>query len=279
MEGSVEKFEKPIKDEKIDELSESELADIIEINRKERRLGGDAYQPEIKEELINLFENAYFETLNKIDDLSENISDKELKEKFNFDMDKLREYADGFYPYIMERINILYKGNNIKIASNNSFRDVLSNSFFNGLTNVKWFRENFPKKNKNEIIREKIDNPKSGRRKNLNNFSRLLNSKDLEYYVRGLCINEEQLKMEVEIEQGYISKFSDFFMENEKGKIYPSGSKKLSYFRFFSEAEKWKNGRGDQIKNRTDFRRALADLDPSEKFIIKDKIRRYFLNK
>lgn len=277
MEGSIEKFNNL--DTEVNEISELELADKIEDNRKKRRQSGEAYQLEIKSELIDLFEENYFDTMNKIEDLSRNISDEKLREEFGFDMDKLREYADGYYPYIMERINILSNKGDINIIGDNSFRDVLSNSFFNGMTNVKWFRENFAKRDANVIIDKKISDPKSGRRKNLDNFSRLLNSEDLEYYAKELCSSDGKLKTEIEVEQGYISRFSDFFKENERGKIYPSGSKKLSYFRFFSEAEKWKEGKGNEIKDKTDFIKSLANLDPNNEFIIKDKIRNSYLKK
>jgi hypothetical protein len=262
---NIEKFEKNIKDEDIDGASESELADKFEGENARR----ERYQTEIKDALVDLFESSYFNIMDEIDSLEENISDDDFKKRFDFDIGKLKEYIDGTIPNMMGRINALSKKGEIFINSNNSVRDVLSNSLFGSLGTVLWFKKN-AKSVENNIL-EKLNNPKSIRRESLDKARHLLESESLEHYFDELCSNEKRLKAEVELEHGYISKFSKFFEENERGKIYPSGSKKLPYFKFFSDLE-------DGNIGEEDLNRELDKLrDPKEPIEIKineNKLRR-----
>ncbi len=262
-----------ISDQEINNASELELSDQTGREAEERRKQGDKYQKEIKDELVELFEDNYFSAMNRIDELSVNIDDDELKERFGFDMKKLRYYIDYALPELLGRINSLAKENKLRIVSHNSLRDVLSNSIFSGIANIGWFREHI--NDGNELNRKKIENPNSGRRVVLKNFSELLNSEDLKYYVRELCRGDEKvLAMEVGEEYGFLSKFAEYFNENKYGKIFPSGSAKFPYFRFFNEAEKWKRGEKSEI-NEENFRMRLEKLD--DKFVNKDKIIRHYL--
>lgn len=310
MEGSVRFFEKPITDEEIDKASESEMADRITAE-SDKEIDGDAelelagrlsiekersmekYQVEIKGELVDLFERTYFDIMNKIDRLAGVGGDiKKIKEedekfnkKFNFDIGKLKEYVDGIIPEIMGRINKLSKDGKINnIVGNNSLRDVLQNSLFEGLGTVLLFRKNM----KEGKFLDKLDDPNSKRREMLVNADNLLRSEDMKYYFGELCVDENKLKQEVESEGGYLSNFSDYFYDVEKmrgvfSKDYPTGSHKLPYFKFFSEVEKWKNDK-DSLINDDNFEEELDKLneidDRSKRIIIdKNRIRRDFLNK
>lgn len=285
MEGSAKFFEKPITNKEIDEASELELADRFGVEKKRSM---EKYQVEIKGELIELFERAYFDTMDKIESMEASLSDEDLKEKLGFDMNKLREYVDVVFPRMIEEISALSIKENLHIISDNSFRDVLSNSFFGGLGHIKRIREKFSKEDKRSDILSNMENPKSNERIGLKNFYNLLNSPELKYYTDEICKDEEKLKMEVELGGGgYLSKFSEYFLDIESGGIisknYPSGSKKLPYFRFFSEVEKWKDGKDSEI-NDDNFEEELGNLkkidDRSKSIIIdKDKIRRDFSNK
>ena len=256
---SESSFEK-ISDKKIAEISELELADKISI---EKRRSMEKYQVEIRNELLSLFENSYLDAMDEIDDFDKNISDKDFKKKFNFDMEKLRGYIDKTIPEIVEKINILSRKREIEIISNNSLRDVLSNALFNGLITVAWFKKNI--NSNEERVVNKIKNLQSGRRKALDNIKRLLDSEKLEYYFEELCANDDRLKKEAGLEYGYISEFSEFFKENKYGKNYPAGSRRLAYFKFFSELEKGKI-------TRNNLNEELDSLD--DEFINKEKIRK-----
>ena len=262
-----------ISDREVNNASELELSDRIGREAEERRKQGDKYQKEIKDELVELFEDNYFSIMNKIDELRANIDDDEFKEKFGFDMKRLRYYTKSVLPALLRRINFLAKKNKIRIVNHSSLRDVLSNALLNGITNVCWVREHI--NGGNETDKKKIENPNSGRRVVLKKFSELLNSEDLKYYVRELCRGDEKvLAMEVGEEYGFLSKFAEYFNENKYGKIFPSGSGKFPYFRFFNEAEKWKRGEKSEI-NEENFRMRLEKLD--DKFVNKDKIIRHYL--
>lgn len=253
--------------------SELELSDRIGHEVEKRKKQGDKYQKEIKDELVELFEDNYFSAMNKIDELRSNIDDDEFREKFGFDMEKLRYYIDYALPELLGRINFLAKENKFKIVSHNSLRDVLSNSIFSGIANIGWLREHID--DGNELNKKKIENPNSVRRVMLKNFSELLNSEDLEYYVRELCRGDEKvLIMEVGEEYGFLSGFAEYFNENKYGKIFPAGSAKFSYFRFFNEAEKWKRGEKSEI-DENNFRVKLKKLD--DKFVDKEKIKQHYL--
>ena len=265
-------FEK-ISNEKIDEISELELVDKNEREKNIRISSCDKYQKEIRDELIELFEDNYFSLMEKIDKFSENISDKEFKERFDFDIEKLRYYVDYAFPELLGRINSLANKNKIKIISHNSLRDVLSNAMFNGSVTVSWFKEHI--NDEDERVKNKIANINSGRRKGLEVFSKFINSKGLEYYIKELCSGDENvIGMEVGKEHGFLSEFVEYFNENKYGKIFPTGSAKFPYFRFFNEAEKWKKGKEGEI-NEENFELELSKLD--DEFVNKKEIRKIYL--
>lgn len=278
MKENIEKFgESSILNKEIDEASESELADKLSVDKKRT---GEKYQIEIKGELIDLFEKSYFKMLNTIDELSGGISieeikkyDEEFKKRFGFDIKKLKDIIDAKIPEIIERINVLSKEGDIHIISENSLRDVLSNSLINSLGTVLWFRKNI--NSDEESIKNRMNDSESGRRESLNEAQELINSSELDYYFKTLCFSDDRLKMEVGEEQGYLSKFIDFFKENKYGKNYPTGAKKLPYFRFFSELEagniKGKKVAEDENKY-LDLEKELEKLD--DDIVDKNKIRK-----
>ena len=264
-----------ISDEKINNASELELADKIKREREERIKSGDKYQKEIKDELIELFDDNYFSLMEEFDKYSGDISDDEFQKRFDFNVKKLRYYIDYALPELLGRINLLAKKNKIAIVSHNSLRDVLSNSIFSGMMATIWIRKHI--NDDDERIKNKITNDNSARRRSLRNFSELISSEEIKYYINELCSgNEKTIKLEVGKEHGFLSEFADYFNENEYGKIFPTGSGKLPYFRFFSEVKKWKDGRESEI-NEDNFGEEFDKLD--NKFINKEKIRKEFLER
>lgn len=97
------------------------------------------------------------------------------------------------------------------------------------------------------------------------------------YYIETLCKDDEKLKKELVKPAGYLDGFSEYFLDIEiAGKIsknYPTGSKKLPYFRFFSELEKG-NINEENLEEELD---KLEEKDRSGNPVIdKDKIRLKF---
>lgn len=274
----MEKFETPIADSDIEELSELELADNFY-----REVISEKNE-DVVDRMTNFINREYFENflgkLNKFDDTHL----EKVGETVGVDIIGMRETVKSRVPELFEGIDSVEKDEKINIASVNSLRDVLGNSIVAVFSKIVYVVENF--ESDDPKARKAIDNLNSPTRKIIRAFSVFEGKTGLaSYYMDELTKSEdnEVLIAELADAAGYLGKFSKCFQDVEvsgnMSKKYPSGSRKIPYFKFFREADKWKNEKGDQIKNKTDFRRALDDFDPSEEFIIKDEIKKYFLDK
>jgi len=175
--------------------------------------------------LIDFVESGYFiNFLDKLDDIKDESVFLKMKEELGVDVSKIKEYIDIKIPVLIEKIKEADKRQEIEVVIGNSFRDVLGNSITAIFRTILKTASNFDKPE----MQEKIKNPESSTRKILALFSQ----EDAEYYINALCEDAEKLKKEAGSIEGFLGEFKEYF------KVFPSGSAKAIYFRFFGELEK-----------------------------------------
>lgn len=279
MEGSMEKFEKPITDEEINKASELELADRLyqEIISKNNQ--------EIKDSMDDFIGKEYFK--NFIGEI-EKIDEKTLEETggiIGVNIIEMREAIKEKIPTLLSKIDDLEKKYKINMKEFNSVRDVLGNSIVSIFDRIVFVVKNIH--SEDPKIRRQIDDKSSPTRKIIDIYSVGEGKMGVASYYIGKLIDDdgdEFLAMEISNSSGYLEKFHDYFVDIESGgkktKNYPAGAKKLPYFRFFIEAEKWRSGEGDIIKNDVNFEDELNKLEEKDRsgnlIIDKDKIRSNF---
>ena len=113
--------------------------------------------------------------------------------------------------------------------------DVLANSIIGIFGKIMWVVKNF--NSDDPKIKERIMNSDSATRRLISFYSEDLAS----YYINTLCSDDGKLEMEISTNHGFLAKYEEYFnditMDNKTSKYYPSGGKKLAYFKFFSELE------------------------------------------
>lgn len=236
--------------------------------------------------LTGFVDKGYFKDfLDKIDNIDENTV-KEAEDFLKIDIGKMKEYIDEKIPKLLEEINERVRKGEIEINRSSSLRDILGNSIIDVFDRIIFVLENF--KSDNPSVRRRIDNPDSGTRTIIKIYSEAEEgeSKLASYYIDSLCKDYQKLKAEMETKAGYLEKFSDYFCDLKMGediiKNYPTGAKKLPFFRFFSELEKFKDGKESKI-NGENFESELKKLNEKDRsgnlVIDKEKIREDFLEK
>lgn len=222
--------------------------------------------------LIDFVDREYFkEFLDQVDQIDKKVVN-EAEKLLEIDIEKTRRYVDEKIPALLEKINGLIRSNEMEISRNNSLRDILGNSIIDIFNKIIFVLKNF--RSDDTKVRNKIDNPDSITRKIIRIYSEGEGkSGNASYYIDSLCNENDKLKMELTKPAGYLENFSEYFPDIEiDGKIsknYPTGSKKLPYFRFFSELEKGNI-------NRDNLEEELKKL--KDEFVDKDKIRAKFGN-
>lgn len=185
--------------------------------------------------------------------------------EFGFDADRAREILDKKLAPLPERIDDL-KEKGVNLKKGNSLIDILSNS----VHAYKMLAE----KRMNKRRLENLSAITEADRKVLDNLKKNLEA--VLYYIDFLCCDNEKLKMELIKRSGYLEKFKNYFFKKEvpKGEnrmvakiIYPTGTKKIDYFRFFNE---WEQGNIDK----ENLEEELEKLD--SEFINKEKVREDF---
>lgn len=175
--------------------------------------------------LVEFVEDGYFKNfLNKLDSIADERVFSKIKEELGVDVSEIKEYIDNKIPLLIEKIKEEDKRGDAKVVIGNSFRDILGNSITAIFRTILKTASNFDRLD----IQEKIKDPNSSTRKILALFSQ----EDAEYYINALCEDSEKLKKEIGSTEGFLGKYREYF------KIFPSGSAKAIYFRFFSELEK-----------------------------------------
>lgn len=179
--------------------------------------------------LIDFVEDGYFNNfLNKLDDIKDANVFLKMKEELGVDVLKIKEYVDSRIPILIEKIKEMDKDKEIKVVIGNSFRDILGNSITAIFRTILKTASSFD----NPEVQERIKNPESSTRKILDLFSQ----EDAEYYIDALCEDVKKLEMEIGSVDGFLGEFKEYF------KVFPSGSAKAVYFRFFGELEKGNMG-------------------------------------
>lgn len=215
------------KEKNMEKLSEEEFLELI---TKKKSESVEKKDPDKFLELASFIEQEYFVNfLDKIDEVGDENIFAGIKEKTGLDVLVMKEFIDNKIPILLEKIREISKDDESKIAERNSFRDILGNSVTMVFKKIVWLTENF--NTQNVVDRERIDNPTSGTRKIIDSFS----EETAVYYIDKLCQDDEILKLELETEGGYLKKVEKYF------KIFPTGSKRAIYFRFFSELENCKD--------------------------------------
>ena len=204
--------------------------------------------------VVDFVEREYFISfLNKLDEIEDKSVFVEIKNELGIDIEEMRKFIDQKIPVLLEKIRIITQSGETQVIVGNSFRDVLGNSVTAIFRTIVKTAKNFndPK------VQERIKDPDSDSRKILALFSREV----AEYYVDNLCNDDEKLKSELNSTEGFLGEYKEYF------NIFPSGSVKAIYFRFFSEL---KNGNinEDNIENE------LNKLD--DRMVNKEKIKLMF---
>lgn len=219
---------------------------------------------------LDFIEKMYFhDFLNKLDELEKTVNFAEVEAVLDIDLEKMRNYIDVKIPYLFEEIQLMANKEQIAFAEFNSLKDVLGNSIIAIFNKILWVLENFH--NADPVVQEKIANPQSVTRKIISLYSKHEGKDGLaSYYIDSLCADSKKLKMEIITEKGFLQNYRKYFnniiMDNGKiSSYYPSGGKKLPYFKFFNELE---NGN----INTVNIEKALTELD--EKIVNMDEIRK-----
>ena len=218
--------------------------------------------------LIDFVDREYFkEFLDQLDQIDEKVV-SEAEKILEIDLEKIRKYVDEKIPVLLEKINGLVKDGEVAMIRDNSLRDVLGNSIIDIFNKIIFVLKNF--RSDDPKIRYRIDNPDSMTRKIIKIYSEGEGkSGNASYYIDSLCNEDDKLKMELVKPAGYLANFSDYFSDIEMaGKIsknYPTGSKKLPYFRFFSELEKGNINRGNLDEELKKLKDEVVDKDKIRK--------------
>ncbi len=217
------------------------------------------------ERFLDFVEKEYFQILNRLDNLSEKTI-LETEKLLNVDFEKLRLYIDKKIPILLERMKKIIDEKDILVIDYGSIRDVLGNSVLNVLNRIVWVAENID--SDNEKVQKKIFNAESATRRVIDDYiKRETNENVATYYIDELCDDENKLILELCSENGYLQRFEKFFFIKKQRRHFPTGGKKLPYFKFFSELEK-----GSVSKEKMESE--LAKLD--DEIINKDKIKKFF---
>ena len=254
---SIDNFERKNNlDREIDEASESELAD---------RSHDSAYEDPRKsfENILHHIETNYIDFANVIDELKQNNPEKvELAENIiGIDFDLVIEAIDRKQIELVERINEKVSKRESKLIFANSFVDVISNSVLAGIAAAK--------KVMREISQEEIKSKKDlteTRKRQLILFRRAMHLGS--YYFQEICDDDSKLDWELSTKEGYVGKFSVYFKgegNGLEGKIFPTGSSKVFYFKLFSDIEERK-------KDINQIRQALSSRNISDKLLDKEKL-------
>ncbi|EKE16424.1 MAG: hypothetical protein ACD_11C00017G0014 [uncultured bacterium] len=206
--------------------------------------------------IMDLMEKEYFSLLDAIEKL-EAEEKKKLEEVAEIDISETKKFIDEKMPKLLEKVNETARNGKVDIIQGNSLLDVMKNSVIGGISAVKEVIEGI----KNKTITNRGD-LKDSWKKMLVIFQNVFDYGV--YYLDEICLDEIKLEMELSRVNGYLEKFRQYFNEieskiNEEMKVekkFPTGSRKVSYFVFFSKLEK-----GEFEKDEVE--RELEKLDES----------------
>lgn len=196
--------------EEIDMLAEEELSDRVGVKDKE-----------FEEEQVRLLEEFISQTNSELNTLSKVIEMGKPKDfiffKTGIDINKLNIFLNQKVEIILKNLELLKENKNVVLISFNSFVE-LKNVFMGLTTLLNNFNKN---KTKNKEVSDVV----------IRGFKKYFDY-GLVYYVEELSIDEKKLKEEISRTEGFLEKYDNYFVS------FPAGTKKLPYFRFFSELEK-----------------------------------------
>ncbi len=202
---------------------------------------------EYKELLMDLVDKEYFKGfLDKIDEYEKRINHKtgeadmsdRIYKLFKINTKEIKSQIDNNLSTLVEKINKLLNDKNVEISKMSSFYDIFNNSTLFAIANFIWILEHMD--DDNIEIQNKINNLDYFRVESaIKCFSEengaFGESGDMTYYLNELCADNQKLESEINSKTGFILNFEEFFI-TDPNKL--GGSKKLPYFRFFSELQK-----------------------------------------
>lgn len=186
--------------------------------------------------LIDYFDKEIFKNfLNQIDSLKKNTDTEKVENLLDINIDNIAEVIDADFSLVIEKINNAVKEDNVDMVEHNSFRDVLINSIIPGINGFMWLTKNI--NSTDPKIIQTLKNPNSSKRILVEKYlKKAIGSKgSITYYLKEVCNDKEKLKIELSSEAGFVDKFEEYFKKNPSFLV---GSKKIPYFKFFSEAQK-----------------------------------------
>lgn len=160
------------------------------------------------------------------------------------DTQKVREYIHEKIPQLINRIRVMVAQEGVVVVEDNSMRDVLGNAV---MATVQ----------------------RTGMEKAVSSF--VTDDGTVRYYIDMLCNDDEKLRAEIGTRDGFLSECKEYFTDVVTGgkeeKNYPRGTKKMAYFKFFSELD-----RGDISEENVENMLATLDDDYVDKAKIKQSI-------
>ncbi len=216
--------------------------------------------------IMDLMEKEYFSLLNEIDELGE-AEKRKLEDIIKIDISTIKVFIDEKMPELLEKMNDGVRNRKIEIIVANSLLDVMENSILTGISAV----EKTIKGIKSGAVKSE-ENLIDIRRSSLIIFRNIFSYGN--YYLYDLCADKTKMEMELSKTNGYLEKFDAYFHKIEAGEggemkvktNFPTGSKKVLYFVFFSKLEK-KEFTSEEIESE------LAKLDVDETYLNKEKLR------
>ncbi len=234
-----------------------------------------------------------------VDFLNETETAKKLMSKYGFEYSEAENIVEKNLISLAEDVNSLVADKEVHLADNNSLADIIGNSVMGDLGLIMRQIKNVKQTVKQGSVEGKIsiEEYKTRNEKSLDKLKKFLEGLEsslnkISYYVKTICGDEEKLKMELTRKNGYLENFKNYFYSKKKysydkkgdvigdeiieeeitsEKTYPTGVKKIAYFRFFN---KWDDRQEWENMTRKDLEEELEKLDGN--FMDKDKIRSDF---
>ncbi len=189
-----------------------------------------------REKMMDSIDKEYFKGfLDELDELKKTTDIPKIEKLLDINIDSVEALIDHNLSTVVDKINESTTKDGVEMIPTSSFYDILTNSVLTGISSLIWIIKNID--NKNSKIQEKIQNPDSVKRQLIEkHFKNMLGKDgDITYYLDELCNDTEKMDMEISSEVGFIQKFKEYFTKDFKNL---TGSKKLPYFKFFSELTK-----------------------------------------
>ncbi len=189
-----------------------------------------------REKMMDSIDKEYFKDfLDELDKLKKTTDIIQVEKILGIKLDKVEAFIDHNLSAVIEKINESTTKDGVEMISESSFYDILTNSVLMGISSLMWIIKNI--NNKDPKIQKRINDPKSVKRELVEkHFKKMFDENgNITYYLNELCNDKEKMEMEISSKMGFIKKFKEYFIKDPKNL---TGSKKLPYFKFFSELAK-----------------------------------------